>query len=199
MLRRLAVFPTHFDLDAAAAVAAGDGIRDAELPDALTRLVDRGLIDYHHDADRYRMLETLRQFGLERLRDAAELQLTRQRYATYWAERAGDPYQPETLAAMLTDVFATIDWAMVEDSEMADRILSQISPQCFGLNHWPDLDRACAWLLADRPRGRAGRTPSPGCRSVPHSPADTSSTPPSARRWRPPSTVATNRRSSACR
>src|SRR5262249_50682679 len=46
-----------------------------------------------------------------------------------------------------------LEWAMEEDAELADRVLGAISPHAYGLGRWPDLPRACDWVLADRLRG----------------------------------------------
>jgi predicted ATPase len=87
VLHRLSVSPARFDLDAAQSIVTGDGVPSELVADSLARLVDRGLVEYDQASDRYRMLETLRQFGLERLRDTVELGATQQRYASYWAGR----------------------------------------------------------------------------------------------------------------
>ena len=67
--RRLAVFPASFDLAAAEAVA-GDGTID--VVDCVLRLVDRSLVMFEPEEDRYRLLETLRQYGADRLAEAGE-------------------------------------------------------------------------------------------------------------------------------
>jgi predicted ATPase len=157
VLRRLSVFPTRFDLAAAQAVAVADGVAASDVATSLDVLVDKGLVELDQAMGRYRMLETLRQFGLERLRSAGEEYATRQRYAGYWADQADAVnrvhYDPAAQAAMLTDVFTTLDWAMEEEADLADRVLEVISPQSYGLGRWPDIHRACDWMLADRERG----------------------------------------------
>ena len=83
--RRLAVFPASFDLTAAEAVA-GDG--DIDAVDCVLRLVDRSLVVYEPAEDRYRLLETLRQFGADRLAEAGETEATRERHARYFLDFA---------------------------------------------------------------------------------------------------------------
>ena len=78
VFRRLAVFPATFDLDAAAAIAADDS-SDIDAVDCVLRLVDRSLVAYDPTAGRYRLLETLRQYGADRLVDAGETMETRER------------------------------------------------------------------------------------------------------------------------
>jgi len=81
VLRRLALCPTWFDIDAAEPVAADAPVARIDVLDSLTRLVDKNLLEYDDATGRYRMLETIRQFGLERLRDADEEAATWRRYA----------------------------------------------------------------------------------------------------------------------
>jgi non-specific serine/threonine protein kinase len=77
---RAAVFAGTFDLEAAERVCGGDGLPDDEVMEALTGLVDksvlvpdidRSLAGDDTDHRRYRLLDTLGQYGLERLRDPA--------------------------------------------------------------------------------------------------------------------------------
>ena len=74
MLRRLSVFAGGFTLDAAETVCAGDGIERLQVLDLLTSLVDKSLVvaDDDRARTRYRILETIRQFALERLETAGE-------------------------------------------------------------------------------------------------------------------------------
>jgi predicted ATPase/class 3 adenylate cyclase/DNA-binding NarL/FixJ family response regulator len=154
VLRRLAVCPTWFDNDAAEAVAADDAVAPMEVLDCVTHLVDKNLLEY--DDGRYRMLETIRQFGLERLDDAGEQRATRQRYADYWADRAlsfcrPGHYDSHGARQVLTDIMTMLEWAMSNDATLADRVLTGTASPMFGLNRWPELHRVCDWVLADRP------------------------------------------------
>jgi len=76
LLRRIAVFASRFDVDAAVAVA-GDGAR-VEIADGLARLAEHSLLIVEHgEPTRYRALETIRQYGVERLDEAGELDRVR--------------------------------------------------------------------------------------------------------------------------
>ena len=74
LFNRLSVFAGGWTLEAAEAVCADERLPAAEILDLLARLVDRSLvIAQEHDRQmRYRLLETLRQFGAERLQAANE-------------------------------------------------------------------------------------------------------------------------------
>ena len=82
---RLAVFAGGWTLEAAAAVSG------LALPDALSRLdglVDQSLVVRRTDADaptpRFTMLETIREFGQERLRASGDDDAVRDRHAAYF-------------------------------------------------------------------------------------------------------------------
>jgi predicted ATPase/DNA-binding SARP family transcriptional activator len=86
LLRRLTVFAGGFTLEAAAIVCLdADADADAALAQ-LTRLVDGSLVlaDHLNVSTRYRMLETVRLYGAERLRDAGETDEARARHAKYF-------------------------------------------------------------------------------------------------------------------
>jgi predicted ATPase/DNA-binding SARP family transcriptional activator len=89
---RLSVFAGPFTLEAAEAVVAGDGIAGDEVLDLLTGLVDHSLVALQPGGGvgRYTMLETLRAFGHERLREVGEDDVTRRRHAAYHVALAED-------------------------------------------------------------------------------------------------------------
>src|SRR5438874_11557899 len=67
---RAAVFAGSFDLSAAERVCGGAGLPVGEVSTALAGLVDKSVLVTGGDADgrRYRLLDTLGQYGLDRLR-----------------------------------------------------------------------------------------------------------------------------------
>jgi predicted ATPase/DNA-binding CsgD family transcriptional regulator len=99
---RLSVFAGGWTLEAAEAVCGAapeeaDPALDASALDLLSRLVEKSLVLAELEPDgavRYRLLETLRQFGQEHLRarGGTELEATRRRHAAFFlglVERAG--------------------------------------------------------------------------------------------------------------
>ena len=77
LLRGVAVFASWFDVDAARAVA-GAGRERAEIADGLARLAEHSLLVVERgEPTRYRALETIRQYGVERLEQAGELDRVR--------------------------------------------------------------------------------------------------------------------------
>jgi non-specific serine/threonine protein kinase len=97
LFNRLAVFAGGWTLEAAEAVAAGDGIAPAEVLDLLERLVDKSLVIADVDAhgpQRFRLLETLRQFGRERLGEHGENVAVRDRHAEFFLQLAEESELP---------------------------------------------------------------------------------------------------------
>ncbi|MEV5719341.1 BTAD domain-containing putative transcriptional regulator [Amycolatopsis mediterranei] len=66
---RISVLPGGVTPASAAAVCAGTAVPAVELPDLLAALVDRSLLQLAPGTGRYRMLETIREYGIERLAD----------------------------------------------------------------------------------------------------------------------------------
>jgi non-specific serine/threonine protein kinase len=74
MLRRVAVSAGGWTLSRAEDICSGDGIESTTVLELLTSLVDKSLVlsDERDGATRYRMLETVRQYALDRLRKNGE-------------------------------------------------------------------------------------------------------------------------------
>ena len=126
LFRRLAVFAGGFDLQAAAAIGGDDPLSTL---DRLGVLVDHSLVQRHEVLDaepdtggpRFRMLETIREYGLEVLAESQEDDTTRDAHAIHFlalAEQAegqlfGGPEQPRWHAlfeANHDNLRAAFDW-----------------------------------------------------------------------------------------
>lgn len=91
LFRRLAVFTGGFDLDAAVAVCGGGGdVERYQVLDQLTLLVDKSLVQADNTSEhtRYRMLETIRHYALEKLGESGEADTIRTAHRDYYAELA---------------------------------------------------------------------------------------------------------------
>ena len=86
LFRRLSVFAGGFDLDAVEAVHGADA-----LP-ALLRLIDKSLVDVERRrrGQRYRMLETVRQYAEDKLIDSGEAAALRDRHRDHYLAVAED-------------------------------------------------------------------------------------------------------------
>lgn len=95
LARRIAIFPAGVTLDSAEAVCAGGGVGRYDVADLIASLVDRSLLvlvggaagaqDERKGPPRYRMLETIREYGTERLGEAGELAELRTAHAHHFA------------------------------------------------------------------------------------------------------------------
>lgn len=135
VFRRLAVFAGSFDLDGAAAVAGDQGGDSDEVVDLLGRLVDKSLVvceRAEHEV-RYRLLDTVRHFGEDRLTAAGELSEVRDRHLEWCARRAesaaADPQDYDSWLASVhalgDNVRAALDWGLGDDEprgELARRL-----------------------------------------------------------------------------
>lgn len=93
VLRRLAVHSDGCDLAAAEAVCAGDGVAGEEVLDLVTRLVDRSFVVVVEGpvGPRYRLLESVAAYAMERLHEMQDLTAVRDRHLRHYlalAERA---------------------------------------------------------------------------------------------------------------
>jgi predicted ATPase/DNA-binding SARP family transcriptional activator len=90
VLRRLAVHADSFALHAAESICARDGLRAEDVLALLVRLVDRSLVVMASDGGdtRYRLLESIADYCLERLDEAGERDRVRQRHDGYYTELA---------------------------------------------------------------------------------------------------------------
>jgi predicted ATPase/DNA-binding SARP family transcriptional activator len=77
----VSVLPGGVTTASATAVCAGTKVSAADIRDLLAALVDRSLLQLAPEPGRYRMLETLREYGTERLTEAGRLHATRGRAA----------------------------------------------------------------------------------------------------------------------
>jgi predicted ATPase/DNA-binding NarL/FixJ family response regulator len=104
---RASVFAGTFDLEAAERVCSGDSVEQRDVVRSLTGLVDKSVVvaEQHPSGTRFRLLEPLRQYGLEKLRTAGREQVMRERHRDHfieWAERREKewfgPAQPQIFA-----------------------------------------------------------------------------------------------------
>jgi predicted ATPase/DNA-binding SARP family transcriptional activator len=90
LAERLAIFPSGATVESATAICAGPDLPAADIADRLSALVEKSLLQIADGPGlRYRMLETIREFGTEQLADRGEIAGIRSAHARYFAELAG--------------------------------------------------------------------------------------------------------------
>lgn len=95
LLRRLSAFAGGATLEAAEAVCTGDGLEADEVLGLLAELVDKSLVfvETQGEEARYRLLETVRQYARDRLREAGEAEVVARRHRDWYVALA-DRAQP---------------------------------------------------------------------------------------------------------
>ena len=90
LFMRLSVFAGGFDLEAAHGVCGADGDTEDDTLDLLTGLLDKSMVKMRAGTDRsrYFVLETLRAYGRDRLRENGIADECASRHATYYTELA---------------------------------------------------------------------------------------------------------------
>lgn len=122
---RLSVFAGSFDTEAAVAVCADEHLPEGDIPRLLGVLVDNSIVNwlpYSGGSDRYRLLDTLREYGADWLRALGEEERLHRRHLAYYrafAHRADagwlGPEQPAwyaRTAAEYTNLRAALDQSL---------------------------------------------------------------------------------------
>jgi predicted ATPase/DNA-binding SARP family transcriptional activator len=130
LFRRLAVFAGSFTLEAVEGVCSDGG----HVLGALGRLVDTSLVvaETRDNITRYRLLETVRQYGLERLHAAGEQPAIRARHGAWYVEfaEARDPEVPTSVVDVAPasldvehdNLRTALTWALAHEVRAALRL-----------------------------------------------------------------------------
>jgi predicted ATPase/DNA-binding winged helix-turn-helix (wHTH) protein len=119
LLCRLAVFAGSFDFEAAAALAADETIPANDVLQGLTNLAAKSLITADVTAEQvlYRLLDTPRNYALEKLTHSHENIDIRRKHALLCCDWGGKQFQPlaaadwsATNVRKIDDVAAAVDW-----------------------------------------------------------------------------------------
>jgi predicted ATPase/DNA-binding CsgD family transcriptional regulator len=141
LLRRLAVFAGGVTLAGVEEVCDGEDLERDQVLDLLASLLDQSLVvaEERGATMRYRLLETVRQYGLELLAEAGEEETVRARHRDYFlalAEEAGPHLETgrqrkwlELLDPEAANLAAAIDYALDIDPSLALRL-------CVALHRW---------------------------------------------------------------
>ncbi len=145
LLCRLSIFPAGWTLEAADEVCSGDPIAREDMLDHVSRLVDKSLVSVEaaSEADpaagrRYRFLETVRQYGRDRLVRAGESEMVRDRHLAYFTALV-QRVEPELggadqvlrlnrLQVLHDDLRSALDWSLAtpERSETALELVAAL-------------------------------------------------------------------------
>jgi non-specific serine/threonine protein kinase len=168
---RASVFSGTFDLEAAEQVCSGDGVEPREVMRSLAGLVDKSVVvaEQHPPGTRFRLLEPLRQYGVDKLRAAGDEQVLRERHRDHfieWAQRREQewfgPAQPQifTLTRLESaNLRSALDFCFSAETDHCVHLASTLWFYWAGCGmlgegrHW--LDRALATSKQGPARARA--------------------------------------------
>jgi predicted ATPase/class 3 adenylate cyclase/DNA-binding CsgD family transcriptional regulator len=157
LFRRLAAFMGGFDLSAARAVAGGTEVERYQVLDQLTLLVDKSLVvaDNTGGRTRYRLLETVRQYALEKLGESGDADTVRSRHRDYYTALAaqldapaatGHQRRVEQVEAEIDNLRAAFAWSRDNcDIELALQLASSLQPLWLSRGR---LNEGLSWLDA---------------------------------------------------
>ena len=128
LFRRAAVFSGGFDLEAAQAVCGGTDIESYQTLDQLTLLIDKSLLTAEDSqfGTRYRMLETVRHYALERLGESGEADGVRARHGDHYCAmatlldapgRSGHQRRVEQIAIEMDNMRAAFTWCRETETD----------------------------------------------------------------------------------
>ena len=140
LFRRLAVFMGGFDLDAAEAIAGNKELHRHQVLDLLTLIIDKSLVVAENagGGTRYRLMETVRQYALEKLGESGEADNVRDRHRDHYTAMAavldepasvGHQLRIEQTEAEIDNLRAAFAWSREHaDTEDALRLVSSLQP-----------------------------------------------------------------------
>jgi predicted ATPase/class 3 adenylate cyclase len=175
LLRRLSVMSGSFSLEDVEAVCVGHGIDRTEVVTLLRRLVATSWVMRERAADRatYRLLETSRQYALDKLVASSEAQRFRGRHAEWFTDLAETGAQPmlggsdqarwfDRIESELDNLRTALAWSLGDgDPALGLRLGAALSRFWEVRGHWSE---GLGWLedalarapdAGDGPRGRA--------------------------------------------
>jgi predicted ATPase len=166
VFERLSVVASRCDAEAARAICGGAGVSPDSVLDVVDRLVERSLVTAQTDGGvtRFGMLETLREYARDRLRDRGELEHGRNVHADWYAlladrraHEADNDWTLELFTDAMTsfeEVRAASEWAIEHDSSplRAFRLVRPLWALAHS-RHGREIATMCEAALARWPEG----------------------------------------------
>jgi predicted ATPase/DNA-binding winged helix-turn-helix (wHTH) protein len=163
VLRRLAVLPGPFMLEAACALAADGDIAASDVIDSISNLVSKSMIAATLSGAlvRYRLLETTRAYALEKLIASGEFDAAARRHAEHYRavfQRAASEWERHSTDEWLTsyagridNVRAALDWAWSArgDAVIGVALTAGALPLWIQLSLWDECGARVDWALAN--------------------------------------------------
>jgi predicted ATPase/DNA-binding SARP family transcriptional activator len=168
LFRRLAIFQSGWAIEALVADDLEEPLDEVAALEILSSLVNKSLVTVKFDNQppRYRLIEPLRQYGLERLKECEEFEKAARCHAQYFAEfvrRAADTWgkTPEltwlaSIEGEFDNVRAALEWSLLHlhDPVLGAQIAERLGPFWFSRHYheglrWLDLAQAAVSYEAE--------------------------------------------------
>jgi hypothetical protein len=174
LFRRLGVFMGGFDLDAAQAVATTTEAEQFQILDQLSLLVDKSLViaDDVSGGMRYRLLETMRQYALEKLSESSEADTVRDRHRDHYVGAAAafednDQRVVEWAEDEIDNLRAAHTWSLeTSEFEQALRLMSSLQRLWVTRGRMPEGIAGFEFVFSDNRYRDADVTPAVWVRAV---------------------------------
>jgi len=172
LARRLAIFPAGATLTAAECVCADDLLPSAAVLPVLSGLVDKSILGVIDGPDglgpRYRMLETVRAYGLERLAGVGEEAAVRDAFTAHYLSlaetadpllrAAGQARWLRELTAEQDNLYAALRWTIArQDADIALRLVRALGWYWMLRGQPGESESLARQALALEPRERSPR------------------------------------------
>jgi predicted ATPase len=160
VLRRLSVFMGSSTLEAIEAICGRDDIEAVDVLDVVSRLVDKSLVVVIQGPEnRYRLLETVRQYGRERLEEAGETEATRAAHRDWCSsmvEAAADQIRGgrqqarwlELLELQHDDLHTALEWSWSRGEATSLEIAVNAAWFWYLHGHWDEARRSLERTIA---------------------------------------------------
>jgi predicted ATPase/DNA-binding winged helix-turn-helix (wHTH) protein len=163
---RFSVFRGAFTIDAAIAIGVDRSTENFNIVDILESLVEKSLVSVNTRGGeaRYRLLESLRLYTLNKLLENKEEEPVRRRHAQYWYERsadsAGNLMETPTddwlskHSGTIADVRAALEWAFAPggDPVLGIEITAASAPLWYKMLLLPELRRHLEYAIQLAPK-----------------------------------------------
>ena len=159
LFNRLSVFTGGWTLEAASMVAKGEGVEEAEVVDLLSGLVETSLVMVRGGdpgGARYRLLEPVRQYALDKLEESGEAEAAKRAHAQHFLALAEEAHPEligprdvewaDRLEAEHDNLRAALSWALEQgEAELALRLAGASWRFWEARGHYGE---GCGWLEA---------------------------------------------------
>ena len=160
LLARLSVFAGGWTIAAAEAIAAGDQISKDDFVFVLIQLVEKSLVVADEDGDRYRLLETVREYAKSKLLESSGAEGVRQRHRDFFLALAEEPqdknWSGDRSAWLLQleqehdNLRSALDWCLIDSGSSSGlRFCWALVGFWWPRGHFSEGRQWCARILAE--------------------------------------------------